>query len=220
MTSETTDGRIRVMIVDDHTVVRDGIASLLEADEAFEVAGHASDGVEAVERAPAIKPDVVLMDLRMPRMDGVEAMRRLREASPDLRFIVLTTFDTDEYIFEAIEAGARGFLLKDSSRDDLFRAIRAVHQGDSLIEPSVAARVLDRMARMTRGESTGPTLSERELEVLRLIALGRANKEIAAELTLSESTVKTYVARVFDKLDASGRTEAVTKALQLGLINL
>lgn len=217
MTSETP---IRVMIVDDHLVVRDGIASLLQAEGGFEVAGHASDGVEAVERAPAIRPDVVLMDLRMPRMDGVEAMRRMRETQPDLRVIVLTTFDTDEYIFEAIEAGARGFLLKDSSREDLFRAIRAVARGESMIEPSVASRVLDRMARLTRGETTGPTLSERELEVLRLIALGRANKEIAAELRLGESTVKTYVARIFDKLDASGRTEAVTKALQLGLIEL
>jgi DNA-binding NarL/FixJ family response regulator len=211
---------IRVMIVDDQTGVRDGIASLLEADEGFEVVGHASDGVEAVELALATRPDVVLMNLRMPRMDGGEAMRRLGESSPDLRFIVLTASDTDEYVFEAIEAGARGFLLKDSSRDDLFRAIRAVHSGESLIEPSVAARVLDRTERVSRGESTGPPLSERELEVLRLIAVGRANKEIAADLQLSESTVKTYVARVFDKLDASGRTEAVTKALQQRLISL
>jgi DNA-binding NarL/FixJ family response regulator len=211
---------IRVMIVDDHTVVRDGISTLIDSQDDFEVVGKASDGQEAVERAPAIRPDVVLMDLRMPRMDGVEAMRRLRAELTDVKCIVLTTFDTDSYIFEAIEAGARGFLLKDASREELFRAIRGVHAGESLIEPSVAARVLDRMASLARGETTGPSLSERELQVLEELARGRANKEIAASLSLSESTVKTYVARIFGKLDASGRTEAVTKALQLGLIKL
>jgi DNA-binding NarL/FixJ family response regulator len=147
-------------------------------------------------------------------------MRRIRAELPAIHFIVLTTFDTDSYIFEAIEAGARGFLLKDASREELFKAIRAVHAGESLIEPSVATRVLDRMARLERGETSGPTLSERELQVLGELAQGKANKEIAASLDLSESTVKTYVARIFTKLDASGRTEAVTKALQQGLITL
>ena len=137
---------IRVMIVDDHTVVRDGIAALLERQDDIEVVGRAADGQEAVERAPSIQPDLVLMDLRMPRMDCVEAMRRLRATMPELQFIVLTTFDTDEYIFEAIKAGARGFLLKDASREELFRAIRAVHAGDSVVEPSVTARVLERVA--------------------------------------------------------------------------
>jgi DNA-binding NarL/FixJ family response regulator len=211
---------IRVMIVDDHTVVRDGIAALLDRQDDIEVIGRAADGQEAVDRAPSIQPDLVLMDLRMPRMDGVEAMRRLRETMPELQFIVLTTFDTDEYIFEAIEAGARGFLLKDASREELFRAIRAVHAGESVVEPSVTARVLERVAQHERGEAVGPALSERELEVLGELAQGRANKEIAASLHLSESTVKTYVARIFTKLDANGRTEAVTKALQQGLIKL
>ena len=211
---------IRVMIVDDHTVVRDGIAALLDRQDDIEVIGRAADGQEAVDRAPSIQPDLVLMDLRMPRMDGVEAMRRLRETMPDLQFIVLTTFDTDEYIFEAIEAGARGFLLKDASREELFRAIRAVHAGESVVEPSVTARVLERVAQHERGEAVGPALSERELQVLGELAQGRANKEIAASLHLSESTVKTYVARIFTKLDANGRTEAVTKALQQGLIKL
>ena len=211
---------IRVMIFDDHTVVRDGIAALLDRQDDIEVIGRAADGQEAVDRAPSIQPDLVLMDLRMPRMDGVEAMRRLRETMPDLQFIVLTTFDTDEYIFEAIEAGARGFLLKDASREELFRAIRAVHAGESVVEPSVTARVLERVAQHERGEAVGPALSERELQVLGELAQGRANKEIAASLHLSESTVKTYVARIFTKLDANGRTEAVTKALQQGLIKL
>jgi DNA-binding NarL/FixJ family response regulator len=208
------------MIVDDHNVVRDGISALIEGQDDLTVVGRASDGQEAVDRAPAIKPEVILMDLRMPRMDGVEAMRRIRAELPAIHFIVLTTFDTDSYIFEAIEAGARGFLLKDASREELFKAIRAVHAGESLIEPSVATRVLDRMARLERGETSGPTLSERELQVLGELAQGKANKEIAASLDLSESTVKTYVARIFTKLDASGRTEAVTKALQQGLITL
>jgi len=208
------------MVVDDHTVVRDGISALLESQEDLEVAGWAGDGQAAVERVASLRPDVILMDLRMPRMDGVEAMRRIRAEHPDIRFIVLTTFDTDEYIFEAIEAGARGFLLKDTSREDLFKAIRAVYQGESMIEPSVAARVLDRVATVGRGVPVGPLLSERELEVLGELARGRGNKEIAASLNLSESTVKTYVARIFGKLDASGRTEAVTKALQQGLIKL
>jgi DNA-binding NarL/FixJ family response regulator len=211
---------IRVMIVDDHTVVRDGIAALLDRQDDIEVIGRAADGQEAVDRAPSIQPDLVLMDLRMPRMDGVEAMRRLRETMPELQFIVLTTFDTDEYIFEAIEAGARGFLLKDASREELFRAIRAVHAGESVVDPSVTARVLERVAQHERGETVGPALSERELQVLGELAQGRANKEIAASLHLSESTVKTYVARIFTKLDANGRTEAVTKALQQGLIKL
>jgi len=211
---------IRVMVVDDHTVVRDGVSALLESQEDFEVAGWAADGQAAVERVASLRPDVILMDLRMPRMDGVEAMRRIRAEHPDIRFIVLTTFDTDEYIFEAIEAGARGFLLKDTSREDLFKAIRAVYQGESMIEPSVAARVLDRVATIGRGGAVGPILSDRELEVLTELARGRGNKEIAASLNLSESTVKTYVARIFGKLDASGRTEAVTKALQQGLIKL
>jgi DNA-binding NarL/FixJ family response regulator len=182
--------------------------------------GEAANGLEAVDRARELKPDVILMDLRMPELDGVEAMRRIRAADPDARFIILTTYDSDEYIFEAIEAGAKGYLLKDASREELFEAVRAVHRGESLIQPGVAARVLDRFAELSRQASDIEVLSEREVEVLRLMARGAANKEIAVALSISESTVKTHVANIFQKLDVNDRTEAVTQALQRGIIKL
>ena len=135
---------IKVLIVDDHTVVRDGLTIMLGREKDFAVVGEATDGLEAVEQARALRPDVILMDLRMPQLDGVEAMRRIREENPEVKFIVLTTYDSDEYIFHAIEAGAKGYLLKDATREELFRAVRAVSQGESLVQPGVAARVLDR----------------------------------------------------------------------------
>ena len=211
---------IRIMIVDDHTVVRDGLAAMIEREDDFEVVGRASNGREAVERAPALQPQVVLMDLRMPEMDGVEAMRQIGAADEGVQFIVLTTYDTDEYIFDAIDAGAKGFLLKDASREELFRAIRAVAEGQSLIEPGVAARVLERLSQLSRQEQPAALLSDRESQVLQEMARGSANKQIAVELSISESTVKTHVANIFQKLEAGGRTEAVTKALQMGLIKL
>ncbi len=214
---------IKVLIVDDHTVVRDGLTTMLGREKDFSVVGEAKNGVEAVDRAGRLRPDVVLMDLRMPEMDGVEAMRRIGTADPEVKFIVLTTFDTDEYIFDAIEAGAKGYLLKDASRDELFQAVRAVHRGESLIQPGVAARVLDRFAQLSRqaAQAPGPwALSGRELEVLRLIASGAANKEIGVSLNISESTVKTHVANIFQKLDVRDRTEAVALAMQKGIIKL
>ena len=214
---------IRILIVDDHTVVRDGLSVMLGRVEDFAVVGEARNGAEAVEQALQLKPDVVLMDLRMPELDGVEAMRRIGAEATDVKFIVLTTFDTDEYIFDAIEAGAKGYLLKDASREDLFRAVRAVHGGESLIQPGVAARVLDRFAQLSRQATQAPDtemLSERELEVIRQMSTGAANKEIAAALSISESTVKTHVANIFQKLEVNGRTEAVTKAMQKGIIKL
>ena len=214
---------IRIMIVDDHTVVRDGLSAMLGRQQDFAVVGEAQNGLEAIEKTRELRPDVILMDLRMPELTGVEAMRRIREDDPDAKFIVLTTFDNDEYIFDAIEAGAKGYLLKDASRDDLFKAVRAVHRGESLIEPGVAAKILDRLAQLSR-QSAEPAsidvLSERELEVLQLMAKGSANKEIAASLSISESTVKTHVANIFQKLDVNHRTEAVTQALQKGIIHL
>jgi DNA-binding NarL/FixJ family response regulator len=214
---------IKIMIVDDHTVVRDGLVAMLGREENFVVVGEAPNGKEAVDRARDLRPDIVLMDLRMPEMDGVEAMRQIGAEDPDVKFIVLTTFDTDEYIFDAIEAGARGYLLKDASRDDLFKAVRAVHRGESLIEPGVAAKVLSRFAQLSRqGSDSGSSdgLSGREIEVLQLMAKGAANKSIAGTLNISESTVKTHVANIFQKLDVNHRTEAVTQALQRGIINL
>ena len=212
--------KIKLMIVDDHPVVRDGLVSILERQDDFQVVGQASNGLEAVERVLALQPDVILMDLRMPELDGVEAMRRISSERPETRFIVLTTYDSDQYIFDAIEAGAKGYLLKDTSREDLFEAVRAVHRGESGIEPGVAARVLDRFAQLSREEAQAPLLSEREVEVLQLMAKGSANKEIAVSLSITDSTVKTHVANIFQKLDVRGRTEAVTHALQMGIISL
>ena len=211
---------IRVLIVDDHTVVRDGLTAIMGRQKEFVVVGEAEDGLQAVEAARDLRPDVILMDLRMPVLDGVEAMRRIRAEDPDVKFIVVTTYDSDEYVFDAIEAGAKGYLLKDASRKELFEAVRAVHRGESLIESGVAAKVLDRFVQLTRQTPESAGLSEREIEVLSLIAKGAANKEIAVALTLSESTIKTHVANIFHKLDVNGRTEAVTQAIQKGLINL
>ncbi len=212
----------KILIVDDHTVVRDGLSTILERQDDFVVVGEAENGLVAVEKARDLRPDVVLMDLRMPEMDGVEAMRRIRAEEPETKFIVLTTFDGDEYIFDAIEAGAKGYLLKDASREELFQAVRSVQRGESLIQPGVASRLLDRLAQLSRqGESpSSEGLSQREIEVLQLMASGAANKEIAASLSISESTVKTHVAKIFQKLDVNHRTEAVTAALQKGIIKL
>ncbi len=182
--------------------------------------GEAKNGLESVDRARELQPDVILMDLRMPELDGVEAMRRIRAEDPEVKFIVLTTFDTDEYIFDAIEAGAKGYLLKDASREDLFEAVRAVHRGESLIQPGVAARVLDRFAQLAHQGAAPDALSERESGVLRLMAQGAANKEIAASLSISESTVKTHVTNIFQKLEVTNRTEAVTKAMSRGIIKV
>ena len=213
---------IKILIVDDHAVVRDGLVTMLGRQTDFVVAGQAVNGLEAVEKARELKPDVILMDLRMPQLDGVGAMNQIREQDQYVKFIVLTTYDTDEYIFDAIDAGAKGYLLKDASREDLFHSVRAVHRGESLIEPGVAAKVLDRLAQMSRQARDGGSqvLSDRELEVLRLMAAGAANKNIASDLAISESTVKTHVTNIFQKLEVNHRTEAVTQALQRGIIKL
>jgi len=211
---------IKILIVDDHTVVRDGLAVMLGRREEFAVVGEAKNGLEAVERAHELQPDVILMDLRMPELDGVEAMRRIRAQDSVIKFLVLTTFDTDEYIFDAIEAGAKGYLLKDASREELFEAVRAVHRGESLIQPGVAARVLDRFAQLSHQGAAPDALSEREAGVLRLMAQGAPNKEIAASLSISESTVKTHVTNIFQKLEVTNRTEAVTKAMARGIIKM
>ena len=211
---------INILIVDDHTVVRDGLAVMLGRREEFAVVGEAKNGLEAVEKAHELQPDVILMDLRMPELDGVEAMRRIRAEDSVIKFLVLTTFDTDEYIFDAIEAGAKGYLLKDASREELFEAVRAVHRGESLIQPGVAARVLDRFAQLSHQGAAPDALSEREAGVLRLMAQGAANKEIAASLSISESTVKTHVTNIFQKLEVTNRTEAVTKAMARGIIKM
>ncbi|MEE8047158.1 MAG: response regulator transcription factor, partial [Dehalococcoidia bacterium] len=191
----------RILIVDDHTMVRDGLSSMLQRQSDFEVVGEASNGREGVEQAEQLNPDLILMDLRMPEMDGVEAMRQIHAAQPDIDFLVLTTFDTDEYIFDAVEVGAKGFLLKDTSRDELFNAVRTVSIGNSYFQPDIGSRLADQFAALRKGGGqVTDALSEREREVLTLIAQGKANKEVAADLSLSESTVKTHVSNIFSKL--------------------
>src|ERR687891_1673219 len=212
---------IKILVVDDHEVVRDGISVMMGRQQDFAVVGEASNGLEAIEKVQDLRPDVVLMDLRMSQMDGVQAMRRIRAEDASVKFIVLTAYDSDEYISDAIEAGAKGYLLKDASREELFQAVRAVHQGESLIEPGVASKVLDRLAQLSRQAhlpQIAQVLSERETEVLQLMARGAPNKSIATSLSISESTVKTHVANIFQKLEVNQRTEAVTKAMSLGII--
>jgi len=211
---------IRVLIADDHAVVREGLSAMLSKENDIQVVGEAENGAEAIGKAQELQPDIVLMDLRMPEIDGVEAMCQIRAGNPDIKFIVLTTYDNDEYIFKGIEAGARAYLLKDSPREELFKAIRAVHKGESLIEPAVAGKVLDRFAELSRQAQTSEGLSERELDVLKLMAKGAANKEIAASLCISESTVKTHIQTIFQKLGVGDRTEAVTEAIKKGIIRL
>jgi DNA-binding NarL/FixJ family response regulator len=211
---------IKILIADDHPVVREGLIAMLSREGDFEVVGEAKDGVEAVNRAKELSPDVVLMDLRMPEMDGVEAMRQIRPTMPDVKFIILTTYSDDDYIFSGIEAGARAYLLKDAPREDLFKAIRSVYRGESLIQPVVASKLLDRFSQLSRRTPAGDELSEREMEVLCLMAKGAANKEISAGLNIAQSTVKTHITNIFQKLGVNDRTEAVTKALKKGIIHL
>jgi DNA-binding NarL/FixJ family response regulator len=211
---------IKILIADDHPVVREGLIAMLSREVDFKVVGEAKDGVEAVNKARELSPDVVLMDLRMPEMDGVEAMRQIRSAMPDIKFIILTTYSDDDYIFSGIEAGARAYLLKDAPREDLFKAIRSVYRGESLIQPVVASKLLDRFSQLSRRTPSGDELSERELEVLCLMAKGAANKEISAELNIAQSTVKTHIANIFQKLGVNDRTEAVTQALKKSIIRL
>jgi len=211
---------INILIADDHPVVREGLNAMLSREVDFKVVGEAKDGAEAVSKVKELKPDVVLMDLRMPEMDGVEAMRQIRSIDADVKFIILTTYSDDDYIFSGIEAGARAYLLKDAPRDELFKAIRAVYKGESLIQPVVASKLLDRFSQLSRRTPSGEELSEREIEVLCLMAKGAANKEISAELKIAQSTVKTHITNIFQKLEVNDRTEAVTQAIKKGLIRL
>lgn len=203
---------VRIVVVDDHPVVRAGIVGLLGVEDDLEVVGEAGDGAEALEVVAATSPHVVLMDLRMPRMDGVSATGRIGAEHPDVRVVVLTTYETDGDILRAVEAGATGYLLKDTPRADLVAAVRAAARGETVLAPSVARRLVAQM----RGG--GERLTARELEVLGGVARGLSNAEIGAELFIAEATVKTHLLRVFTKLDVTDRTRAVTVALERGLI--
>jgi DNA-binding NarL/FixJ family response regulator len=207
--------KIRLVIADDHPVVRDGLRGMLESQADFEVVGEASDGEAAILRAVEMQPDLILMDLRMPILDGVSAIREIKKRLPAMQVLVLTTYDSDADILPAIEAGATGYMLKDCTREELFHAVRAARAGEPVLAPAVAKRLFGKM-RLPAEEK----LSSRELEVLQLVARGASNSEIAAHLHISQATVKSHLIHVFGKLGVSDRTAAVTVALQRGLIRL
>ncbi len=206
---------IRILIVDDHPVVRDGLIGMLSSRPDLEIAGEASDGQQAVEQSARLCPQVILMDLRMPVLDGVEAITRIRARQPEVHVLVLTTYDTDADILRAIEAGATGYILKDAPREDLYRAILATAQGQTYLSPTVATRLMDQLRAPAE-----TALSPREVEVLQWVAKGASNKEIARHLHLSEATVKSHLLHIFTKLGVNDRTQAVTLAVQKGIIEL
>ncbi len=212
---------MRVLIADDQELVRTGFRVILNAEPDIEVVGEAGDGREAIEAAAALRPDVVLMDIRMPNLDGIEATRRIAAGSASSRVLILTTFDLDEYVYEALRAGASGFLLKDAGADELLHAVRVVAGGDALLAPSITRRLIEDYAhRPPLRERPGALaeLTPRELEVLRLIARGLSNADIACELVVGDATVKTHVARIFAKLDLHDRAQVVVLAYESGLV--
>jgi DNA-binding NarL/FixJ family response regulator len=204
--------RIRILIADDHSVVREGLVSLVKRKSDMVVVAEASNGREAVQLWKEHRPDVTLLDLRMPELDGVGAIKEIRELDENAHIVVLTTYDGDEDIYRAIKAGAKAYLLKDTARDALVETVRRVHAGETYLPPQLAAKLAERVS--------GEALSPREIEVLQRMAVGKSNKEIGAELFISEGTVKTHIKSIFNKLDVVSRTEAVATANRRGLIQL
>ncbi len=213
---------VRILIVDDQTLFRAGLKTLLSTQPEFEVVGEASNGEEALRLTTLHRPQVVMMDLRMPVLDGVSATRRIRECFPDTQVIILTTFDDDELAFEGLRAGAIGYLLKDTSYDRLFEAIRAAVRGEHFLQPSITAKVLAEFSRLRRPvvslDQPVESLTDRELEVLRMAASGSSNREIADMLVLAEGTVKNHLSKIFAKLNVRDRMQAVAKAREIGLL--
>ncbi len=212
--------RIRVLIVDDHAIVRKGIRALLDIEPWLEVVGEAANGREATALAATLKPNVILMDLVMPEMDGIEAIRLISADLPDAQILVLTSFGADDKVFPAIKAGALGYLLKDSGPEELLQAIRQVHRGESSLHPAIARKVLRELTHPADRTTTPDTLTERELEVLKLLARGLSTQEIAERLVITEATARTHVSNILGKLHVSSRTQAALYALREGLATL
>jgi NarL family two-component system response regulator LiaR len=211
---------IRVLIADDHAILRKGIRALLSTEPDIEVVGETGDGLETVAQAQALRPDVILMDLVMPEMDGIEATRRIAAELSGVRILVLTSFAADDKVFPAIKAGALGYILKDSGPLELVQAIHQVHQGQPSLEPSIALKVLQELAHPAQQPPTPDPLSEREMEVLRLLAQGKSNREIAEQLVITDLTVRTHVSNILGKLHLASRTQAALYALKEGLASL
>jgi NarL family two-component system response regulator LiaR len=211
---------IRVLVVDDHAIVRKGIRALLSREHEIEVIGEAADGEEAIDQAQSLRPDVILMDLVMPKLDGIEAIRQIVARQSTTRILVLTSFAADDKVFPAIKVGALGYLLKDSGPDELVQAIHHVHRGEPSLDPSIARKLLQELSHPPKIAPTTEPLTERELDVLRLVAQGKSNREIAEQLVITEMTVRTHVSNILSKLHLASRTQAALYALKEGLASL
>ena len=220
MSNASENHFIHILIADDHPVVRDGLRAMLSTQPDFEVVGEAVNGAEALQLAERLQPDVILLDLEMPDLDGVKVLTQLRAIELQARVIIVTAYDTDERIVQAVVAGAQGYLLKGAPREEIFRAIRVVYEGGSLLQPIVASKLMQHVSQQASQSAEMDSLTPRELEVLQLLAQGKSNKQIAAELVISERTTKFHVSSIFSKLEASNRTEAVKIAVQRGLVSL
>ena len=209
---------IRVMITDDHLIVREGLRLILETAEGIDIVGEASDGSECLQLVPELKPDVILMDLQMPRMDGITAIGHLRREHPEIAIVILTTFNEDDLMLRGLQAGARGYLLKDTSRENLLDTIHAAARGETLLKPEILARVLSAKPATASASQPDSTLTERELEVLQAAARGERNKEIAYKLGITERTVKAHLASIYQKFSVDSRAAAVAVAAQKGLL--
>ncbi len=209
---------VKVMIVDDHNLVREGLKAVFAQGDEIDVVGEAGSGEEAIEMVEKVKPDVILMDISMPGMNGIQATKQIRDKHPDAKIVILTMLDQEGYVYEAIKAGATGYMLKSTSSDELVNAIQTVNDGKALLHPDATAQLLKEFVTLAQNKAKDYGLSNREMEVLQLLSEGKTNKEIAKALWISEQTVKTHVAHIFDKLGTSDRTETVARALRSGLV--